>query len=181
MISVWLALGSNLGDSQQILQSAWYELGKDERIRLGTLSHPYASAPVGMVSSNQFLNGVGILKTDYSPEDLLQVLQEREKLSGRDRKSGKDGYQDRLLDLDILYYGDQILSTGRLTIPHPHIAERLFVLAPLAEIDPEHSDPVLHKTAGEMYRHLLQKIKAAELPVQHIEQSAWDRKSVDIS
>ena len=145
------------------------------------LSHPYASAPVGMVSSNQFLNAVGILETEYSPEELLQVLQEREKLSGREKKSGADGYQDRLLDLDILYYGNQTLASSRLTIPHPHISDRLFVLAPLAEIDPEHVDHVQHKTAEEMHCHLLQKIKAAEVPVQQIEQSIWDRKSVDIS
>jgi 2-amino-4-hydroxy-6-hydroxymethyldihydropteridine diphosphokinase len=181
MILVWLALGSNLGESQQILQRAWHKLGEDERMSLCRLSHPYASEPVGMVSSNQFLNGVGLLETDYSPEDLLQVLQKMEKQFGRDKQSGAEGYQDRLLDLDILYYGDQVLSTSRLTIPHPHISERLFVLAPLAEIDPEHVDPVQRKTAEEMHRHLLQKIKAAEVPVQQIEQSVWDRKSVDIS
>ncbi len=176
MIPVWLALGSNLGDSQQILQHAWQELGEDRRIHLCRLSSPYVSAPVGMESSNQFLNGVGLLETDCSPEELLQVLQERELLSGRDKKSGADGYQDRLLDLDILYYGEQILSTSRLTIPHPHISERLFVLAPLAEIDPDHFDPVLQQTAEEMYRRLLQKMKAGDVPVQQIEQSVWDRK-----
>lgn len=181
MNKVWLALGSNLGDSHQILQQAWQELGEQDGICLSKLSHPYNTAPVGMESDNQFVNAVGILETDFPPGYLLQILQELETGFGRNSKSGELGYQDRLLDLDILYYGDQILSTTQLLVPHPHIAERLFVLAPLAEIDPEHLDPLTHLTAESMYHELLQKMNSRKEHFQVIEQSEWMRKSLDIS
>ena len=131
---VWLGLGSNLGDSRRILQQAWQQLGAEAGISTLTLSAPYASDPVGMESENRFLNAVGILETDLDPDALLSLLQHVEKGFGRDQKTGGDGYQDRLLDLDILYFGDHVLNSGKLLVPHPHIAGRLFVLAPLVEI-----------------------------------------------
>ncbi len=180
MNKVWLALGSNLGDSRQILQQAWQELGEEEGIHTRILSHPYVTSPVGMESDNQFLNAVGILETDHAPDVLLQILQTREQAFGREKKSGTDGYQDRLLDLDILYYARQVLSTSHLEIPHPHIGERLFVLAPLAEIDPEHQHPLYHLSAEAMYQKLLRAMGSGQESMQQIKQSEWDRKSVDI-
>lgn len=148
-------------------------LGEKESIRLVTLSRPYVSEPVGMESENLFVNGVGILETSHDPEALLTVLQQVEKSFGRTRKTGTGGYEDRLLDLDILYYDDCVLSTGKLLLPHPHLAQRLFVLAPLAEIDPLHCDPCTGKSAEEMYQELLQQMDMGKEVLQEIRAACW--------
>ena len=170
---VWLALGSNLGDSQRILQRAWHDLGEDERINLVVLSLPYVTEPVGMESKNIFLNAVGIFETDHPPELLLTLLQKVEKGFGRESKTGHNGYQDRLLDLDILYYNNCVLSSDTLQLPHPYIAERLFVLAPLVEIDPQHCDPCTGQTAETMHHELLQQIAAGRKASQEIKPDTW--------
>ena len=171
--SVWVALGSNLGDSHRILQKAWYDLGEDKEINLVILSRPYVTEPVGMESENLFLNAVGILKTGYAPEQLLGLLQQVEKGFGRVHKTGQNGYQDRLLDLDILYYEDYILNTENLLLPHPHIAERLFVLAPLVEVDPFHCDPCTGETAEAMHQKLLQRMTDGKEAFQEIKHQTW--------
>ena len=172
-IRVWVALGSNLGDSHSILQQAWRELGLDSAIRLISISSPYVTKPVAMESENLFLNAVGILETDLAPEPLLALLQGVERGFGRDKKTGKAGYQDRLLDLDILYYDDRVLSAPHLLLPHPHIAERLFVLAPLVEIDPQHRDPITDHTAECMHQELLQRMASGEEDFQEITRATW--------
>jgi 2-amino-4-hydroxy-6-hydroxymethyldihydropteridine diphosphokinase len=171
---VWLGLGSNLGDSRRILQQAWQQLSAEAGVTPLTLSAPYASDPVGMESENRFLNAAGILETDLDPETLLNLLQHVEKGLGRDQKTGEDGYQDRLLDLDILYFGDQVLNTSNLLVPHPHIAERLFVLAPLVEIDPEHRDPVTGHTVETMRQELLRQMESGRAALQPIQSERWD-------
>ncbi len=170
---VWVALGSNLGDSNRILQEAWQGLGQEATISLLELSHPYVTAPVGMESENLFLNAVGILETSLEPEKLLLLLQGMERDFGRDKKGGEGGYQDRLLDLDLLYCDDRRLLSSDLVLPHPHIAERLFVLAPLTEIDPEHLDPQTGKTAEAMYHELLRRMQSGEEALQEIQQGEW--------
>lgn len=170
----WIALGSNLGDSRRILRQAWLRLGEEEGLSVLTLSHPYISAPVGMESAHLFFNAVGILETSLDPQILLVHLQEVERHFGRVQKSGADGYKDRLLDLDLLYYGDRVLESGELSIPHPHIAGRLFVLAPLAEIDPQHLDPLTGLSAEEMHRQLRQRIENGKEELQQIERKEWD-------
>ncbi len=169
-----MALGSNLGDSRRILLQAWQQLGEKAGLATCTLSAPYASDPVGMESDNRFLNAVGILETDLDPEILLSLLQQVEKGFGRDKKTGKEGYQDRLLDLDILYYGDLVLTTGVLVLPHPHIAERLFVLVPLAEVDPQHCDPVTGQTVEAMHQELLRQMESGRMAPQQIQAGKWD-------
>jgi 2-amino-4-hydroxy-6-hydroxymethyldihydropteridine diphosphokinase len=170
---VWLALGSNLGDSQHILQQAWRDLGEEEGISLICLSRPYITEPVGMESDNLFLNAVGILETDLAPEHLLTLLQQVEIGFGRVCKTGQNGYQDRLLDLDILYYSDCVLSTDTLLLPHPHITERLFVLAPLSEVDPHHCDPITGATAEAMHQELLLQMAAGNKTLQKIKSETW--------
>ncbi len=155
------------------MQQAWQSLDGKESISTVLLSHPYVSAPVGMESDNQFLNAVGILETDLGAEDLLVVLQQVEREFGRGAKSAEIGYQDRLLDLDLLYYGEKILASAHLVLPHPHIADRLFVLAPLAEIDPKHPSPLTGLTAEFMYHDLLQRIASGEENVQEIQRGEW--------
>ncbi len=173
MEKVWLGLGSNLGNSQQILQDAWEELGKEPHVNLLSLSSPYASDPVGMESDNPFVNGAGLLETNLAPHELLRLLKRVEKEFGRKVKTGTDGYQDRFLDLDILYFGDRQLVTDELQIPHPHISERLFVLAPLAEIDPEYCDPRTGEQVSAMHSALLRKISKGSLAFQKIQQEIW--------
>lgn len=170
---VWIALGSNLGDSHRILQQAWLLLGQKKGLSVLSLSHPYVTAPVGMESDHLFLNAVGILETDLAPENLLLHLQQVEHHFGRVQKTGEDGYKDRLLDLDILYYGDRVLTSSKLTVPHPHIAARLFVLAPLVEIDPQLLDPLTGLTVEVMYRQLQQRIECGEEDFQQIERRDW--------
>jgi len=169
-----VALGSNLGDTHRILQQAWHDLGEDKEIKLIILSHPYVTEPVGMESENIFLNAVGILETDHTPEQLLALLQQVEKGFGRVRKKGQNGYCDRLLDLDILYYDDCVLTTEDLLVPHPHIAGRLFVLAPLVEIDPLHCDPCSGQTAAAMHQKLLQQMNDGKEAFQAIKAETWD-------
>ncbi|MEN8199506.1 MAG: 2-amino-4-hydroxy-6-hydroxymethyldihydropteridine diphosphokinase [Thermodesulfobacteriota bacterium] len=170
----WVALGSNLGDSHSILQQAWRQLGEEGEIRSIRLSHPYVTTPVGMVSEHDFLNAVGVLETELAPESLLQLLQRVEKEFGRKRKTGEEGYQDRLLDLDILYYDDLILAGASLCLPHPHIGERLFVLAPLIEIDPQHRDPVTGRTAEQMYHEFRRQMAGDDIPSQQIRRVEWE-------
>lgn len=170
---VWVALGSNLGESKQILQKAWRRLGNEEALDSICLSSPYITEPVGMESRNLFLNAVGILETTLPPESLLVVLQQVEKEFGRSRKTAGEGYEDRLLDLDILYFDGCVLTSSKLVLPHPHIGERLFVLEPLVEIDPEHSDPVNGLTAVAMHQKLLQQMGAGIVAAQEIKRDTW--------
>ncbi len=176
MEKVWLGLGSNLGDSRQILQRAWKTLGNDQDVTLVVLSSPYTSSPVGMTSDNCFVNAVGIIETRRDPLSLLRLLQQVEKGFGRDKKTGSAGYQDRLLDLDILYFGNTQNSTRELRLPHPQIANRLFVLAPLMELDPLHRNPSTRKTVAQMHSELLLQIENDETIFQEIKRSSWNVK-----
>lgn len=171
---VWVALGSNLGDSKAILTAAWQELGCYDNINLIRLSHPYQSDPVGMVSDNSFVNAVGLLETVLDPQALLAILQDLEKGFGRARKTGSTGYEDRLLDLDMLYFGEEVLTVPNLVLPHPHIAARLFVLAPLAEIDAGHCHPVHGRSAQEMHQSLIAEIAAGDVSSQEIHREHWN-------
>lgn len=144
---VFIGLGSNLGDGMRQLLAAWSFLGAEPGVYLVRLSSPYRSAPVGMASANWFINAVGEIRTDMSPLALLQRLLAIETLMGRRRDPQAEGYQDRTLDLDLLYYGAVQLATADLRLPHPERRRRLFVLEPLAEIagdfvDCETSSPV---------------------------------------
>ncbi len=168
-----MALGSNLGNSERILQQAWLEIGKSSTVETVRISSPYVTEPVGMESDHLFLNAVGILDCRIDARRLLALLQQIEKGFGRDKKTGVEGYQDRLLDLDILYFGDSIQNSESLVLPHPYIAERLFVLAPLSEIDAEHCDPVTGLTAGRMHRELLQQMSSGTTEVQNIKRRVW--------
>jgi 2-amino-4-hydroxy-6-hydroxymethyldihydropteridine diphosphokinase len=131
---IFIGLGSNLGDETRQLLAAWNLLGAVPGVSLIALSNPYRSAPVGMASDNWFTNAVGEIRADMSPSRLLRHLLSIETTMGRRRDPEKSGYQDRALDLDLLYYGDLRLATASLRLPHPQRRQRLFVLEPLAEI-----------------------------------------------
>ncbi|AFZ53946.1 2-amino-4-hydroxy-6-hydroxymethyldihydropteridin epyrophosphokinase [Cyanobacterium aponinum PCC 10605] len=141
-----IALGSNLGDSQKILNEAIFTLKETEKIQLINHSHWYQTKPVGPPQPD-YLNGCAIINTTLSPHQLLNTLLEIEKKFGRERK---EKWGARTLDLDLIFYGDLILNTSTLEIPHPRMRERTFVLEPLAEIAPHWIDPVTGLRVSEL-------------------------------
>ncbi|CAG0902769.1 unnamed protein product, partial [Cyprideis torosa] len=140
-ITAYIGMGSNVGDGKKTLAQAWQRLCAVPGVVGVCLSSPYLSAPVDMESGNWFTNSAAQVSTSLSARELLMVLQSVETGLGRTRPKEKMGYQDRTIDLDLLYYGTRVRGEGNLILPHPRIAERLFVLMPLAEIAPRHVDP----------------------------------------
>ena len=183
-ISACIGLGSNLGDSLQILHDGWLRLGQQAGIRLEMLSVPYRSKPVGMKSKHWFINAVGIIRTSLTPETLLERLMAVEKDFQRRREPMNKGHQDRTLDLDLLLYDALILETPRLQIPHPQMHKRLFVLAPLAELTPNLIHPGLQLSIATLRKNLLNDSKAKrEQEVSRVtddrgEPLSWRKKNI---
>jgi 2-amino-4-hydroxy-6-hydroxymethyldihydropteridine diphosphokinase len=138
MDEIAIALGSNLGDSLANLQGALKLLDEHADISLLCCSSWYRTSPVGPPQPD-YLNGCALLKTTLSPQSLLQQLLAIELVYGRERG---ERWGPRSLDLDILLYGDVVVTTESLQIPHPRMCERAFVLVPLAEIAPDWIEPV---------------------------------------
>lgn len=135
MADVYIGLGSNLGNRIANLAAARDAMAlKAGPIR--SASSLYDTDPWGPVPQDNYLNQIVIVSTELPPRDLLAVLHEIERAAGRNRQN-EVRYGPRILDLDILLYGDRSIDEGGLTIPHPRIAERAFVLVPLAEIAPK--------------------------------------------
>ena len=135
MHQVYLGLGTNLGDKEANLKAAIEEIRK----RVGeivSLSAFYASEPWGFESENSFLNAVCCVMSDFSPMEILSITQQIERELGRKTKSVGGIYSDRMIDIDILLYDDLQIHTPELTIPHPLMWERDFVMIPLREIAP---------------------------------------------
>lgn len=140
-IEAVILLGSNLGDRQAIIQNALKRI-EEQCGNILQLSSLYESEPWGFVSSEHFLNQVALISTQLKANDLLDKLLEIEKVSGRNRTSESD-YVSRILDLDILYYGNLVIETDTLSIPHPRLHMRRFTLMPLCEIMPDFVHPGL--------------------------------------
>jgi len=174
---VYIALGSNLGDGMRTLLKAWTLLGEHDGITLTALSPPFVTAPVDMASQNWFTNAAGCLSTRHTPQALLDALLETEAILGRARNGDTTGYQDRTIDLDLLYFSSAILDTPRLVLPHPHRDERLFVLAPLAAIAPKFVDPCHLQTIADLHHQLLEKIRNNQVDKQEIKVGLWPEES----
>ena len=147
---VHVALGANLGDRARTLVSAVDALAA--LCAPGTspaLSGLYETAPLGPADQPDYLNAVARLSTALGPEPLLDALQAVERRHGRARE-GARRWGARTLDLDLLLHGDARLDTARLVLPHPGLAARAFVLAPLADLDPELVVPGEGRTVGEL-------------------------------
>ena len=154
MAKVYLGLGTNLGDKEQNLRDAVQKI--EEQVgKIVSLSAFYVTAPWGFSSDNSFLNAAVCVETKLSPLEVLQETQMIEKELGRTQKSVNRMYSDRLIDIDLLLYEDLVLSVisasgVELTLPHPLMTERDFVMKPLAEIAPGLVQPVLGKTMKEL-------------------------------
>ncbi|MDR5729832.1 MAG: 2-amino-4-hydroxy-6-hydroxymethyldihydropteridine diphosphokinase [Terriglobia bacterium] len=145
--TAYVALGSNQGDRVEHLRSAVAALRQVGRVE--AVSSFYETAPVGMVAQPDFLNAVVALQTTLPPLELMAALLRIEQQHGRDRSvSVPKG--PRTLDLDLLSYDDVMMETPSLTLPHPALAERRFVLVPFEEIAPHWRHPVSGKTAAEL-------------------------------
>jgi 2-amino-4-hydroxy-6-hydroxymethyldihydropteridine diphosphokinase len=143
-ITAYLSLGSNLGNREDNLDMALKLLS--ERMRMGKVSSIYDTEPLGITGQPRFLNIACEVFTRLTPEGLLSLAKGIEGKMGRRGKSG----EPRPIDIDILLYGDKVVDKPDLVIPHPSMAERSFVLVPLAEIAPDHVHPVVKKTIKEM-------------------------------
>lgn len=158
MPRVVILSGGNIGDVKSRLQNAQQLINE----RVGAVmrcSHRYETAPWGFSTDDAgpFSNQVMEVSTDLSPEEVLDAMQAIEAELGRDREAEErerrrtgQRYSSRKIDLDMLFYGDEVISTERLQVPHPLIAEREFVLQPLCEILRTKRHPVTGKTASEM-------------------------------
>ncbi|MGB3309455.1 MAG: 2-amino-4-hydroxy-6-hydroxymethyldihydropteridine diphosphokinase [Nodosilinea sp.] len=141
-----IALGSNLGDSQQILQAALIALHHPPSVNLVAQSSVYQTVAIGPAQPD-ILNACALINTELSPQHLLKRLLEIEQDFGRVRRQR---WGPRTLDLDLIFYGQVCLNEPNLHIPHPRLRERAFVLVPLAEIAPGWTDPV----TGQSVKHL---------------------------
>jgi len=149
--TAYIALGSNMGDRESYLAKAIERLREDKDCRVGCVSSFIATPPYGVTDQEEFLNGCLKLYTLLSPLELLDRLQAIEALAGRKRIKR---WGPRTLDLDILFYDDDIIGNERLFVPHIELSLRDFVLKPLEEIAPNKYHPILKKTVTQLRREL---------------------------
>ena len=133
-VRAYIGLGSNLADPVAQVRAGITALAQLGHTRVETCSSFYRTAPVGLREQPDFINAVCRISTCQKPVELMQNLLEIERMHGRVRHGDKGG--PRTLDLDLLLYGDQVVRTAELTVPHPRLHERAFVLYPLHEIEP---------------------------------------------
>jgi 2-amino-4-hydroxy-6-hydroxymethyldihydropteridine diphosphokinase len=146
MATIYLSLGSNKGDRARYIARAMGALGA-HGIKVTRQSSLYETEPVETTSKAWFLNCVMEAKTELLPPQLMHILLDIERSLGRRRRVLRG---PRFIDMDILLYGDGVVSAGQLEIPHPRMAQRRFVLVPFAEIAPEARHPVFKKTIAEL-------------------------------
>ncbi len=144
---VHVSLGSNLGDRESNLRRALKALEADAGVAIIAVSHYYETKPVGMAEQPDFLNLAAEIETELAPLELLNAVKEIEARLGR---APSEHWGPRVIDIDIILWGQQMVTTEPLTVPHKEFRKRAFVLAPLAEIAPNAVDPVTGKTVAEL-------------------------------
>jgi len=147
---VYVGLGSNVGDREEMLRSALDRLQSPE-LRLRRVSSLYETEPIGLREQAWFLNLAAEFACDLFPRQLLQRCQRMERELGR-KRTAVDG--PRTIDIDILLFGSAVIKMADLEIPHPRFRDRRFVLAPLAELNPQLRDPVSGQSIAEMLNSL---------------------------
>jgi 2-amino-4-hydroxy-6-hydroxymethyldihydropteridine diphosphokinase len=163
--TVYLSLGANLGDRLANLRLALTRL--QTLARLEEVSSLYETQPQGVSDQPLFLNAVCRVSTGLEPQALLRFLKNVERETGR--QPGGERWGPRPIDLDILLYDDRVLDAPELTVPHPRLAERAFVLVPLCELAPELRHPLLGKTMKELLASVGKK------GVRKIAPRAWEK------
>lgn len=170
----YIGLGANLpsvaGPPEATLAAAAQKLAESGRIV--ACSSLYSTEPVGFAEQPRFLNAVVALETNLSPRDLLDALLNLELEFGRDRSAGVQN-GPRTLDLDVLLFGDFVLSEHNLAVPHPRLAERAFVLVPLREIAPELRDPRTRATVSQLLEKLSRGSEGDTDAVVQVESDVW--------
>ncbi len=166
-VEVFIGLGANLGDARAHLWAGRRGLEDLAGYRPLAISSLYRTAPVGVTDQPAFLNAVARGMFEGDPLDLLDALLAIEADQGRQRRQR---WGPRTLDLDLLLFGDQVVTHERLTLPHPEMHRRVFVLAPLGELVPELVLPVWGQTAAQ----LLAGLSDQERQAQKVERVAWD-------
>jgi 2-amino-4-hydroxy-6-hydroxymethyldihydropteridine diphosphokinase len=152
MATALIALGSNLGDRQRNLDDAVAQLGRQPNIVVLATSRWRETKPIGgPAEQGEFLNGAALLGTSLTPQQLHAVLQQIETAAGRTRESR---WAPRTLDLDLLLYDDLVIDTPELTLPHPRMSFRRFVIEPAAEIAPDMRHPMFGWTVRQLRDHL---------------------------
>jgi len=145
---VYLSLGSNIGDKLNNIETS-VKFIIDEIGDVLAISKMYRTSAWGFKSENYFLNNVIKLETKLNPQDLLLKIQSIEKELGRERLTS--GYSDRTIDIDILFYEDEIIEEENLIIPHPLLQDRNFVIYPLNDIASDYFHPIHKKTVSELF------------------------------
>lgn len=160
MIKLYILLGGNLGDKRQIFSDARARLSR----QVGTITNQsavYETEPWGFESDDIFWNQVLEISTTFSPDVVLQQTQQIERELGRIRKAIQ--YDSRIIDIDILFYGQQVIELENLTVPHPRIQERKFALVPLCEIAPELIHPVFQKSIQQLLEECTDLLKVEKV------------------
>lgn len=157
---VTLIFGSNQGDRAALIAEAIAEMSKIGKIH--ARSSLYETAPWGFESTQTFFNQVVVYDTALPPEQVLDKCQETEKNLGRVRTGTR--YSSRTMDIDILFYDSRVIDTPSLTVPHPRLAERNFVLDPLNEIMPDYTHPVTGKKVSELLAESPDTLKTRIIP-----------------
>lgn len=164
MHDVYLGLGSNLGDRKAMLTGAVKAVAALSDTRIVTTSGVYETPPMGPQDQGAYLNMAGHFQTKLRPEMLMSRCQEIERSLGRAEHHERRHWGPREIDIDLLFYADRMIQSPTLTVPHPGISERWFVLKPLADIAPKLIHPSLGKPISELLLALEKRESAGALP-----------------
>ena len=161
MTQAFIGIGSNIGDRIANAEGALTQLKLHPQIQIIKTSRWFHTKALCLPGETQpdFVNGVAQIETGLAPETLHRTLKEIEVQMGREPRPKKWG--PRVIDLDLLFYGDQIVETPALKIPHPCAHERLFVLEPLSEIAPDFIHPIFKKAIAKLYQNMLHEASAS--------------------
>lgn len=152
MNTVYIGFGSNIGDRKKAIEEAFY-LIEQNNMRITKKSNIFETEPYGYIEQPSFLNGVLEIKTDLSCREVLEKLLYIEKEIGRVRKFK---WGPRLIDLDIIFFNDEVYDEEDLKVPHPDMQNRNFVLEPLCELCLDFIHPVFKKTVEELFEHKIE-------------------------